>query len=100
MEMLGRVVAYQEDNRNVQSESNCCVQEQSDESDVVDVTHSHFGYFDKKCDDTIDDGAGRCVVVKRDKRVHFELGRRQDALHHDKSDSLEHDSSHLDCGQS
>ena len=100
MQPLSKVVTDQEDNRNVQSECDCCVQEKSDDADIVDVTHAHLWHFDKECNHTIDGSTGRCIVVERDKRVHLELRCRQDALHHDKSDSLEYDSSHLNYHQS
>ena len=62
--MLDKVAAYQEDDRNIESECDCGVQQKSDDADIVDVTHAHLGHFDKECDDTIDGGTRRCVVVE------------------------------------
>lgn len=52
--------------------------------------------FNKQADNSVHDGAGRRKVVERDERVHLELGRREELLHHDQAGGLESDSGELE----
>jgi hypothetical protein len=65
--------AYQEHNRNVQSECNKSVQQENKVSNLLDVSPGHLGHLDDQADDSVHDSASRREVVKRDERVHLEL---------------------------
>lgn len=88
-------MAYQKDNRDVQSKGDGGIEEQSEDAHIVDIAHTHLGHFHEQSDDSVDRSTGRCVVVERDQWVHLELGRRENTLHHDESDRLEDNASHL-----
>lgn len=87
---------YQEDNGNVQHESDHSVGQEGKQSNVVDVAHGHLGNFEEKSSNTVHNSANRSKVVERDKRVHLEFRRAQQALNHDQANSLEDDTTDLE----
>lgn len=89
-------ITHQEDNGNVQHKSNHGVSQESNQPNVVDVAHGHLRHFEEESSDTVHDSANRSKVVQRDKRVHLELSRAQQALNHDQADSLEDDTTNLE----
>lgn len=89
-------ITYQEDNGNVQHESDHGVSQKSKQSNVVDVAHGHLGDFEEKSGNTVHDSTDRSKVVERDKRVHLEFSRAQQALNHDQANSLENDTTNLE----
>lgn len=77
---LGRIVsicAYQEDNRYVQQESDDCVHQQSEVTDVRNVLECHARNLDEEGDQSVHNGAGWRKVVERYQGVHLELGGRE-----------------------
>ena len=87
--------AYQENNRDVEHESNRCIQEEREDADVVDRLHGHAGDLGNKSNNTVHRSASRSEVVKRDQGVHLEFGRAQKTLDHGQSDGLKRDSTNL-----
>lgn len=92
----GRSLADQENDGNVQAESNEGVGNEGDDTDRVDIAHGQARTLPEDGDNTVDDSASRSVVVDGDERIHLELGTAEQALDHDKSDSLGDDTKDLD----
>jgi hypothetical protein len=74
---------YQEHYGDVQKEGNDGVGEQGPSANAVDVFHTHVRHLPEDPDASIHNGAGRSIVVKRDKGVHLELSGTENALNHD-----------------
>lgn len=87
---------YQKDNRCVKKESNQCVGNESHDTKRVNVVHSHARNIGEESNDAVGDGTGGSVVVQGNKGVHLELSRAEQALDHDKAQSLEDDTTTLD----
>lgn len=86
---------YQEHDRHVQQERNKGVGQEREKTDAVDIAHGHTRNLNKHGDHTVDNGAGRSVIVQRDEGVHLELGGAQHTLNHDETESLENDTAAL-----
>jgi len=91
-----RRCTYQEDNRNVQRERDESVQQEDKVSNLLNVGPGHVGHLDEQADDSVHDSASRREVVKRDERVHLELGGREKLLDHDQTSGLESNTSKLE----
>ena len=87
---------YQEDDRNIEKEGDTGVGEESEATDAVDVAHCEDGQLSEDQNEGVHDGAGRSVVVERNKGVHLELLGAQNALNHDQTGGLEDDTSDLE----
>lgn len=85
----GKDQTYQEHNRDVQGERNESVEHENNVSDLLDIGPAHVGHLNEQADDSVHDGASGRKVVERDKRVHLELGGREELLHHDQTGGLE-----------
>lgn len=88
--------AYQKDNRDVEKESDKGVCKQNKVSNSCEIVHGQLWDLDDQSDDAVHYGAGWCKVVERDKRIHFELGGREETLDHGQTDGLKDDSSDLE----
>ena len=86
---------YQEHNRDVEQESAQSVEEEREETDVVNLIHAELGKLPEQGDHTVHHGADGSEVVQRDQGVHLELGRAQETLNHGKTQGLEDDASDL-----
>lgn len=86
---------YKHDNRHVQAKGDHAVQEEGEETDVVDLSHGNLGELPEDSYNKVHGGADRSKVVERDQRVHLELSRAQQTLHHSQADSLKGNTSHL-----
>lgn len=62
----------------------------------MDVAHCELGQLSEDQNEGVHNGAGRSVVVERDKGVHLELLGAQNALDHDQTGGLEDDTSYLE----
>lgn len=94
----GRLFAgqtYQKHNRHVEQESAGTVEEESEQANVVNIVHGHPGNLPEEGHQAIDKGAYGGEVVEGDQRVHLELGRAQEALHHGEAEGLKGDASDL-----
>jgi hypothetical protein len=80
---------YQEHNGHVQEESDQSVQEEGEETNVIDLLHRHLGDLPENGDQEVHDGTHRGKVVERDQRVHLVLGRAQEPLDHGETHGLE-----------
>jgi hypothetical protein len=80
---------YQEHNGDVQGECNESVEHENDVSDLLDICPAHVGHLNEQADDSVHDSASGSKVVERHKRVHLELGGREELLHHDQTGGLE-----------
>lgn len=89
-------MAYQEDNGDVQSECDETVQEEREQTDMVDLVHRDLGKFPEQSNDKVHDCADWCKVVQRDQGVHLVLCRAQQPLYHGKTDGLEYDTRDLE----
>ena len=89
-------VTYQENDRDIETESNHGVQQEGEVANAVKVSPGHGGNLDKQSDNSVHDGASGSKVVERDQRVHLELGRREKALHHGQANGLENDTGDLE----
>lgn len=85
----------QKHNRSVQQESHQGVGNKSHNTKRIDVIHTHAGEIGEEGDNAVGDSAGGGVVVQRDEGVHLELGRAQQTLDHDQTQSLEDDTGDL-----
>lgn len=90
-----RSATHQEDNGDVEQESDQGVAKERESADAVDIGHGQAGEFAEQTDNTVHDGAGRGVVVQRNKRVHLELGGAEQTLDHDEAHGLENDTAGL-----
>lgn len=88
-------LTYQENHRYVQGECDHGVGKEWEVANVLNVCHGHLWDLKQKSSDTVHDGASWCKVVKRDKRIHLEFGRRQQTLDHGETDGLEDDTGDL-----
>lgn len=87
---------YQENDRDVETEGNHGVEQESEVTDAVEVSPGHGWDFSDQSDDSVHDGASGSKVVERDQGVHLELGRRKKALDHGQANGLENDTSTLE----
>lgn len=87
--------SYQKHNGSVQHESNQSIGNESHDAKRIDVGHGHTRDIGEKRDNAVGDGTGRGVVVQRDKGVHLELGRAEETLDHNQTQSLEDDTANL-----
>ena len=94
--MQGHVRTYQEYNRDVEHEGAETVEEESEKTDVVDLSHGATGNLPDQGNDTVHDSTDRSKVVKRDKGVHLVVSRAQKSLNHGQSKSLEDDATDLE----
>ena len=92
----GRSLANQEDDGDVEHESAETVEEEGEETDVVDISHAALGDFPDESNDTVHDGADGGEVVERDEGVHLQVGRAEQTLDHGKTEGLEHDTGKLE----
>lgn len=91
-----RSLANQEDDGDVEHESAETVEEEGEETDVVDISHAALGDFPDESNDTVHDGADGGEVVQRDEGVHLQVGRAEQTLNHGKTEGLEHDTGELE----
>lgn len=71
---------YQEDDRHIKQECAKSVQEECEETNVVNLSNGDLGDFPSKRNNTVHDSADRGKVVKRDKGVHLVLSRAEQGL--------------------
>lgn len=88
--------AYQEDNGNVKHKGNDGVEEQSPDTDVVDVAHGQVGNLKEESGGTVHDSADGSKVVERHQGVHLVFGRAEQTLDHDETGGLEDDTTDLE----
>lgn len=89
-------MTYQEDDGDVQEERAQTVQEEGEQANVVHIVHGAARHLPDKGNDTVHDGADGREVVEGDDGVHLEVGRAEQALDHGKTQSLEHNTAHLE----
>jgi len=89
-------LTYQENDGDVQSECDHGVGEEWEVANVLDVCHGQLWNLKEESSDTVHNSASWSEVVKGDKRVHLELGRRQKALNHSETNSLEDNTGDLE----
>jgi hypothetical protein len=88
-------VAYQEDDRDVQTERAQSVKEEGEETDVVDLAHGDVREFPEQSDNAVHGRADRGEVVEGDQRVHLVLSRAQKGLDKVETDGLEENTTDL-----
>ncbi|KAI6751816.1 hypothetical protein HG531_006512 [Fusarium graminearum] len=87
---------YKENNGDVEHESAETVQEESEQTNVVNLGHCAVRDLPDEGNDTVHDSANGSKVVQRDKGVHLVVSRAQEALDHGESESLKDDTTHLE----
>lgn len=87
---------YQEDDGDIEHESAKTVEEESEQTDVVNLGHRTPGDLPNKSNHTVHDSADGSKIVQRDERVHLVVSGAQQALDHGKSQSLKNDTAHLE----
>lgn len=92
---LNRVITYQEDDGNVEHKGAETVEEESEEADVVNLSHGDLGELPDQGNDSVHDSADRSKVVEGHQGIHLEVGRAQQALDHGESEGLEDDTGNL-----
>lgn len=92
---------YQEHNRYIEQEGDKGVEEEDKEANAVDVSKSQARQLSEEQNKAVHNSTGRCIVVQRNKGVHLELIRAENALDHDKTNGFEDDTANLeqDAGQ-
>jgi hypothetical protein len=93
---MAALKAYQEDDGDVEQEGAKTVEEEVHESDMVHLLHGHLGDLPEEGDSQVHDGTHWGEIVQRDQRVHLELSRAEETLHHGKAESLKGNASHLE----
>lgn len=86
---------YQENNGDVEHESAETVEEEGEETDVVNLSHGDLGDLPNQRNHTVHDSADGGEVVERNQRVHLEVSGAQESLDHGKSESLKDDTRDL-----
>ena len=86
---------HQKHDRDVEHKGAGAVEEEGEQADVVDLGHRAPGDFPGERHHAVHEGAYGSEVVQRDKGVHLELGRAQEALHHGQAESLKGDACDL-----
>jgi len=87
---------YEHDDRDVEEESNGSVDEESEETNVVDLVHAELGALDDNGSNTVHDSATGSVVIERDNRVHLEFTAGEETLNHGKTSGLADDTEHAE----
>lgn len=87
---------YQEHNGNVEHEGAKTVEEEGEETNVVDLLHGASGNLPDQGNNTVHDGADGSKVVQRDEGIHLVVGRAQKSLDHGQSESLKDDTTNLE----
>ena len=87
---------YQEDDGHIEHEGNDGVQQESPDTNVVDMAHGQVGNLEEQSSSTVHDGADRSKVVQRDQGVHLVLGGAEQTLDHDQASGLEDDATDLE----
>lgn len=94
--MHAKSSTYQEDHRDVKHKGNRGIGEEGEATDTVDVIHCQDRKLGEQANQAVHNRAGRRIVVKRDERIHLELGRTEQTLNHGQTDSLEDDTADLE----
>lgn len=87
---------YKQYGRNVQKKRYHGIGQKYHGAHVVNILQGQAGAFDENCEDGVGDGASRCVVVKRDERIHLEIGRTEEALDEDEAQRFSDDTANLE----
>lgn len=94
--LRGSTRTYQEHNGNVEHEGAKTVEEEGEETNVVDLLHGASGNLPDQGNNTVHDGADGSKVVQRDEGVHLVVGGAQKSLDHGQSESLKDDTTNLE----
>jgi hypothetical protein len=86
---------YQKNDRDVEHESAKTVQEECEETDVVDIIHGALRNLPDQSNNTVHDSTDRGEVVHGYQGVHLEVSRAEQALDHGKSKCLKDDTTNL-----
>lgn len=86
---------YQQDDRDVEHESAATVQEEGEETNVVNVVHGNLGDLPDQGNHSVHDSADRGEVVDGNKGVHLEVCGAEQALDHGETESLKDDTTNL-----
>jgi hypothetical protein len=92
----GGSLANQEDNGNVEEEGSHSVGKENPETDIVNLNHLHLWNLPDESNAEVHDGADWSKVVEGNQWVHLVFGRGEEALDHDETNGLEHDTTGLE----